>query len=255
VVAALLAVAVWSDAPQVAMILLLVAAVVLFERVDIVSARREFGHFEPLPRAELAKLRRRARREWIGLAPWRDAGTLVGALGALGLLGAALFATTDWQAALACPLVTWIASARFLRPRTLAQRVDALARAAETLRLAGCALRLVWFVSPAGASEPRLRVVPARPFQGLLRLELVADSRRAVPPISLCVVVAADSSADRALRAAWGAAQRELSQAGRRAAYFRAGRDVEAELKQLLRGLSEGCQAVVAAAATARRAA
>jgi hypothetical protein len=170
------------------------------------------------------------------------------ALGALACLLALVWAAvlgeppTAWGAALACGLIPLAASAGWARPRSLAARVLALRAAAAALRLPGIAARLLWLRLGSGACvEPRLRLIGSAPHQGLLRIEVLVDSRPASCPLNLCVVVLADSRAARVL-ASWGGAQVLAGQAGRRVAFVKPVRDLGAELEALLQRLAREAQ-------------
>jgi hypothetical protein len=115
------------------------------------------------------------------------------------------------------------------------ERVRRLLRAAAEFRLAGCALRLVWFVPQAGApTEPRLRIVTPNRHHGLLRLEVCADPRRGTSTITLSVVATEGSSVDRALSADDGGWSRQLSHGAKRVAFTRPLGDLNADLSALL---------------------
>ncbi len=166
-----------------------------------------------------------ARASWS--LPLQDAGSWLGLLGVTGCLAAAWLAAHQGQPGLrglltcACGLSPLVAAARFRLPRSLSYRVMGLVAEAQRVRLHGVALRLIWRRS-AGArhAEPRLRVVPARPHQGLLRIDVMVDSRPSASEFTLCVVVLSESSAARALAPL--ARRREPAERGGQAHRFRA---------------------------------
>ena len=215
------------------------------------------GHFEPVGALDLLNLRRQLRRERVGVGPFQDAASVLGALGVgLSVLAAYVGAggfdghVVPWCLIVACGVVPLFAASRWRLPRSLSARVGTLATAADRLRLPGVGLRLVWRRSdssvlrspaPGRASthtEPRLRVFCARPHQGLLRIDVMADSRPGACALTLCAVVLADSTAARALASQWSDAVCVHSGSGKRLAFARPTVALEQDLEQLLGVLS-----------------
>jgi hypothetical protein len=213
----------------------------------------ELGHFEPIAPAALTDLRRAYFREWLGRGPWVDLGSLLGGLGGLACLVSAWVGAggleelmagdvlpadprpVPWALALACALVPLLSSARFRLPRSLAAQVRLLRREASKLRCEGVAMRLLWFTARPGVfAQPRLRLALAQPHQGLLRMDLMVDSRPSAAPLSLCVVMLAGSSAAQALGDHWSGATRCTSASGRRLALSKTVSDLEGELERVL---------------------
>ncbi len=203
------------------------------------------GAFRPLTRAEHTRLRRARVLEALG-APWCDALSVLGALGGLGLVafalragGSAPFGREPWGVLALCALFGLLVSARALRPRSFAEQVGQLVRAARRARTVGCALSLVVYESDGPLSQPRLRLVPGARFPGLLRLDVLVDTRRSAQPLLLSALVEAESPAARWLSALFPRAQRESGEGGRRVALLQPIEDVgtacEAVLDQLSR--------------------
>ncbi|MFT3921215.1 MAG: hypothetical protein QM778_01645 [Myxococcales bacterium] len=227
------------------------------------AARSEghFGHFEAISGRALADARRGRWRERFGPGAVLDAGSVFGGL-ALGACAVAAWfgAQTSihgqraaWALVMACGVIPLLAGARVRLPRSLNERVVSLAVEAAKLELMGVGLRLIWRkTSEDRRSEPRLRVVPARPHQGLLRIDVMADSRPSNPSLVLCVVVLSDSSAARALANAWSGAANVQSGAGKRTAYVVPCADLARDLEGLLGVLAEYERRAVESLATDR---
>lgn len=232
--------------------LMFLATLVLSEHVIPGERGPDLGQFEPMGSLQLAACRRTYRRELVGLVPFIDVGSLLGATLVLGLLLAAGWAIDPeaalpvWSLALACSVVPLCTAARFALPRTLATRVRALEQAAGELRLSGVALNLLWYRPHTGGhEEPRLRVWSARPHQGLLRIDVLADTRSGAPALTLCAVVLADTTAHRALKSDWSRAHEVQNQAGKRCAFFMPVADFAVDLQTLLTALSNHEQRAV----------
>lgn len=215
---------------------------VLMEQVEPRVKQFDRGPFEPLRDDTLVAMRRRLLRERLGIGPFQDAGSLLGALGGLASLFALFVGAgglhgrvMPWALAASCGIVPLVAGARWRLPRSLAERVVRLAKAADALRLPGVGLGLVWRRDAAGLhSEPRLRVFSARPHQGLLRIDVMADSRPGTHALTLCAVVLTDSTAARALLAAWPDAVCAQSGSGKRMVFAKSAAHLEHELEELL---------------------
>lgn len=182
------------------------------------------GSFRPLIRADLRSLARARLLARLGV-PWADPHSLLGSLGALALLSApalrggfAALGRDPWGLLAVCAVLGVLASARGLRPRSLAEQVGLLLRAACSARMVGCALRLVAYESKGRLSQPRLRLEPGVRYPGLLRLEVLVDTRRSARPLILSAMVEGDSAAERWLCALWPNAHHEHAEGGRRSA-------------------------------------
>jgi hypothetical protein len=192
------------------------------------AARRRgplaLGGFRPLTRKELHAFSRARLLARLGV-PWADAHSLLGSCGALALLsvpalrgGFAGLGRDPWGLLALCAVLGVSASARGLRPRSLAEQVGLLVRAACAARMVGCALRLVAYESKGRLGQPRLRLEPGVRYPGLLRLEVLVDTRRSARPLVLSALVEGDSAAERWLCALWPTACRECGEGGRRIA-------------------------------------
>jgi hypothetical protein len=223
--------------------------------------RLALGGFRPLTRAEHARLRRARVREWLGV-PWSDLLSPLGSAGALGLVAFSLrpgsaepFGREPWGVLALSGLFGLLVSARVLRPRSFAEQVGQLLRAARRARTVGCALSLVAYESEGRLSQPRLRLVPGARFPGLLRLEVLVDTRRSAPPLLLSALVEADSPAARWLAALFPRALRESGDGGRRVALLQPIDDVGAACERVLDQLSRESQRSLFARAGAANAA
>jgi hypothetical protein len=210
--------------------------------------RLALGGFRPLTRAEHARLRRARVRERLGV-PWSDLLTPLGGAGALGLVvfalrpgGAEPFGREPWGVLALSALFGLLVSARALRPRSFAEQIGQLLRAARRARTVGCALNLVAYESDGRLSQPRLRLVPDARFPGLLRLEVLVDTRRSARPLLLSALVEADSPAARWLAELFPGALREAGEGGRRVALLQPIDDVGAACEGVLDQLSRESQ-------------
>lgn len=196
------------------------------ERVGAPRSAPGFGHFVPVDTRALASLARPLRGSAIGREIRSYRALRWGVLGAAALgvlLGAGAFGGQGhaWALALACLAVPWASASSDRHPRSTAERLQCLVQAASTLRLSGCALRLVWFVRAGQApTDPRLRITPSVPFPGVLRIEVLTHPAREHAPLVLSVVVAPGSVAEAALRERWTEAVCEPSQGGQRVAFM-----------------------------------
>lgn len=221
----------------------------LVDRVVVVSAPIPLGRFAPLSLADRKRLRREGVRALVGSGPWADAATCVGALGAMALLvGAVFLSRTDRGLALGllCALPSFVASSRLRLPRPLHEQVALLLKAAKRSLALSCAMRLLAFSTGDGAlSSPRLRVVTATRFTGLIRLDIGVDTRRGQPALVLIAMTQAGSVADQALTGQAGAFQRELSPQGHRAAHILSVQELGAALEAVLSCLAQHSQLTV----------
>jgi hypothetical protein len=223
--AALGAVALWPRWPAASASLLVLTALTFVDFYDASSEPLALGRFVPLTRGDLRRSARARIFAWLGLIPWADGGTLLGGAGLLAGVASAVrvpaaldLAGNPWGLGLAGLLVPCFAASRLRRPRSVAEQVGLLACTARSLVTVGSALRLVWYVPRSGrAQQPRLRVLSFTRYPGLLRVELSADSRRAVAPLSLMVVVEADSRVDSWLAESKLRFERTLSEGNLRA--------------------------------------
>ena len=93
---------------------------------------------------------------------------------------------------------------------------------------------LVWYVAGQVRDQPRLRLIPRARYAGLLRLEVMADSRRGAEPLVLAVLVEADSPAERWTRGLWPGCILERSPGGPRVALLLPAPDLSRAIEQLL---------------------
>jgi hypothetical protein len=234
-----LAVTVAAYAPVISLGALLAIGLLCADRIVAAGAPMGLGHFESMTSADLAEIKQALVKERVGRWPWVDAGSWSGALGLASCAGSVAWLSSQlpgavWPLGFLCASLSWVASSRWRLPRSVAERAQRLLRAASELRLAGCAVRLVWFVPQVGArTEPRLRIVTANRHHGLLRLEVMTNPARGSVPLSLSVVATESSSVDRALSAETGWA-RQVSPGGKRVAFVRPLSDVNAGLSALL---------------------
>lgn len=189
----------------------LLAAVALLMSVPLLLAVRVRGaeqvvapgHFAPIAAARLHEHARLARGE----GSLSDATTLRGALAMLTALfvmtrmpGAYDLADDPYGFALLCALPSWLLGARLRWSRAPAERLSLLARALQGCTLRGCALRALAYVGDDGSlREPRVRVLPAARYAGLLRIDVLVDSRRDRPPFVLCALVQRGSASERSI--------------------------------------------------------
>jgi hypothetical protein len=240
----------WPLSALLGSLALLGLALSFADRYDSAARPLSLGRFVPLTHVELRRAARGelARRLWG--APVTDLASLSGfSLVLLGLFGLARapgafdMAGDPWGVGAACALVCFACSSRFSRPRAVVEQLGLLARTARTLLAVGAALRLCWYVpAEGGAREPRLRLLPAARYPGLLRVELSADTRRDVTPLVLMVVVEADSPVDLWVSAFAPEAVRELSSGGRRAVHLWPVTDPTETLDALLARLASESQ-------------
>lgn len=207
------------------------------------------GRFAPLSLGDRQRLRRAQLKAWLGTAPWADGATLLGAFSALGLLTASVFVARSDRTlglGLLCALTCFAASSRLRLPRPLYAQVALLLSAAERSLALSCAMRPLAFSTGDGQlSSPRLRIVPAARFTGLLRLDVGVDRRRGQPALVLIAMTQAGSGADQALSARGDAFVRELSPQGHRAAHIQPIEELGAALEAVLSCLAEHSQLTV----------
>ena len=184
------------------------------------------GHFEPLGTSQLQELAQKRARERSGLARFDPAS----GLGLIVVAGCAAFwmlapvsswTGEPWNVALLCTLLTWVATSRLWHPRSLPEQVHLLVRAARSTRAMGCALGLLGYVANGKVGQPRLRVLPGARYAGLLRIELLIDTRRSAPALVLSVLVEVDSPAARWTCRLWPDASCERSAGGARMAFLK----------------------------------
>jgi hypothetical protein len=206
------------------------------------------GSFRPLTRVELRAATRARFRALVGV-PWADVSTLLGAAGALSLIGAAgwwrgfeRFGREPWSLLALSALFGFMAGARSLRARSFAEQVTWLLSAARRARAVGCAFSLVAYASKARLTQPRLRIVPSVRYPGLLRLELLVDTRRSARVLVLSALVEADSASERWLSALLPDAQREGGEGGRRVALLCPVEDAGKAAERVLEHLSRESQ-------------
>jgi hypothetical protein len=209
------------------------------------------GSFRVLTRAELRAATRARWRALLGV-PWADITTVLGAAGALSLIvvagafgGFARFGREPWSLLALSALFGFIASARSLRARSFAEQVTWLLWAARRARAVGCAFSLVVYASKGRLAQPRLRVVPSVRYPGLLRLELLVDTRRSARVLVLSALVEADSAAERWLSALLPDAQREGGEGGRRVALLCPVDDAGKAAERVLEHLSRESQRIL----------
>jgi hypothetical protein len=197
------------------------------------------GGFQPLQRADLRKLGWGRLREHLGV-PFVDITTLLGLGSALALVvalvldGRAFLVADPWGLPVLSSLLGWVLCSRTRLPRSLAEQLAILTLAARKTRTVGCALGLVWYVAGEARDQPRLRLLPRGRYAGLLRLEVLVDSRRSAGPLLLSVLVEADSPAERWTRGLWPAAIQERSPGGPRLALLIPVQDLSAAIEHLL---------------------
>jgi hypothetical protein len=201
------------------------------------------GRFAPPCRRELQRLAQLRTRERSGLGPVDPASALGLSLLLVSLAGLAggeaPFAAADpWGLGLLCALLAFVASSRLWQPRSLAEQLELLLRAARRSRLQGCALSLLWYAAGAARGQPRLRVLPRARYAGLLRVELLVDTRRDAPALLLSVLVESGSPAARWVRALWPDALCEQSAAGARRAFLKPVAELSEALESLLEHLT-----------------
>ncbi len=250
----LLAVAVSSRSLAAALSALLVATLLFVDRVQASGARPGARPFEALGSSGRARQRRALRNERLGLWNLVDADSMLGAcliavcLAALYLGAGGLHAEGEpWQLAAACGVVPALASARFRFPHSFAVRVERLLRAVRGLELNGVSFALVWRRGGDGSPhEVRLRVFSARPHRGLLRIDVLPDSRPECAGLTLCAVVLAESSAARALQENWPEAVSLKSGSEKRLAFVKSTQDLARDLERLLAALASHEQRTLA---------
>lgn len=197
------------------------------------------GGFQPLARGGQAASRWARLRELLGV-PAADLTTLAGFVSALALVvllvsRADAFAPTNpWGLLVLTSLLGMAVSTRLRLPRSLAEQVTLLEHAARSTRTVSCALSLVWYVAGALRDQPRMRIIPRARYAGLLRLEVLVDSRRGSTPLVLSVLIETDSPCERWTRALWPAAIRERSAGGPRMALLLPVPDLSRAVEQLL---------------------
>jgi len=226
------------------------------DRVHVWCGPSPLGRFAPLDAKAQRTLRRRLWRERLGMAPWADAATLSGLLGLVAWLAAAFYLAEPQTAfAWLCALPLWAASSRLRLPRSTTEQVALLLSAAERALALSCGMRLVAFVvGEHGRTQPRLRIVPATRFSGLLRIDVAVDTRRTENALVLIAVAQAHSLSDRALGALFGHESRELSPRGHRVAYVQPIEELGHDLERVLSALAAHGQRAVESADTQRAA-
>jgi len=218
------------------------------------------GSFQPLLKSDLRRLGWARVRQHLGV-PGTDLSTLAGLASALAMAGALVwrddaFAPTDpWALLVLTSLLSWLLASRVRLPRSLAEQVALLQKAARETRTVSCALRLVWYVAGPVRDQPRLRLSPSGRYAGLLRLELMLDSRRGTEPLLLSVLVEADSPAERWTRSLYPHALCERSPGAPRLALLVPVQDLSAALEQLLGHFTRESQRAFAEPAKAVQAA
>jgi hypothetical protein len=218
------------------------------------------GRFAPPCSRELQRLAQLRARERSGLEPLDPASALglsllLACLVALAW-GEAPFAPSDpWGLGLLCASLAFVASSRLWQPRSLAEQVELLLRAARGTRLQGCALSLLWYTAGAARGQPRLRMLPRVRYAGLLRLELLVDTRREAPALLLSVLVESGSPAARWVRALWPDALCEQSTAGARRAFMKPVDELSEVLESLFEHLARESQRALEGRAKPERAA
>lgn len=226
------------------------------DRVQVLCGPSPLGRFAPLDAKAQRSLRRGLWRERLGMAPWADAATLSGSLGLLAWLTAAFYVTQPQTTfASLCALPLWAASSRLRLPRSTTEQIALLLSAAERALALSCGMRLVAFVvGEQGCTQPRLRIVPATRFSGLLRIDVAVDTRRTENGLVLIAVAQAHSLSDRALGALFGHEGRELSPRGHRVAYVQPIEELGGDLERALSALAAHGQRAVESADTQRAA-
>jgi hypothetical protein len=218
------------------------------------------GRFAPPCGGELQRLAQMRARERSGLEPVDPASALGLSLLLACLVGLAWgeapFAPADpWGLGLLCAALAFVASSRLWQPRSLAEQMELLLRAARRTRVQGCALSLLWYRAGAVRAQPRLRVLPRARYAGLLRVELLVDTRRDAPALLLNVLVESGSPAARWVRTLWPDAQCEESAAGARRAFLKPVAELSAVLESLFEHLTRESQRALEGQATRERAA
>ena len=195
-----LAIAVVGQTLAGAVALLLAVPLLLSAR----SARRGVrvrGQLVPLTPDELAELAG-ARA---GGASLLDATSLRGACMLFAFIALAVAAPDAFEladdpygVALACAIPCWFSGARLGLMRGYGERGALLLHALAESALQGCALRLLARLDEHGTrSEPRVRIDHPGRYPGLVRVEVLVDSRRERPPFVLCATVGKGSLAER----------------------------------------------------------
>lgn len=227
--------------------LLVLVPLVLAPRVRAPAAALVGGRFVPVEPMRRVRAERRAQQRWLRDLRVFDGTTALGATVLLGLLvlvlalpGALDVASDPYGLSLACVAPCFFVGARLRFPRDLDERLALLARAARRCNVAGCGLRLLGYVDADGVlRDPRLRVLPATTPPGLLRIEVLADTRRDVPPLVVAVTVEPGSPSARALASTWPAARIEQDAARRRTCLLLATDALDLVLERLLDRLAE----------------
>jgi hypothetical protein len=238
---ALLAALLWPFSPLFGSLCLLALALSFADRYLPSQRALSLGRFVPLTRKDIARARRLSLLRVLGGVPCTDLASGAGFGGFVLVLGALLrapgafdAARDPWGLGVLCGAVCLCTSSRLLRPRAVVEHVMVLAKAARSLVAVGAALRLCWYVPADGTPcEPRLRVLPAVRYPGLLRVELAAHTRRDTRPLMLLVVVEAHSQVDAWLARFTPQATRELSAGARRAVHIMPAQDPTEELESL----------------------
>ncbi len=240
--------AVWgaSHSSPVMVVALLALASCFVDRVELVAPSSPFGRFTALGTAPQGKARASLRRERLGSMPVADIATVLGFVGASSLLIVAVYRVpTDLTVSLGlmCALPLWVASSRLRLPRSTDEQLALLMRAAKHALALSCGMRLVGFVVGDGeVCSPRIRIVTATRFSGLLRIDVAVDTRRSAPALVLVAVTQTGSLADRALTETLGTKGRELSPRGNRAAYIEPIDELGATLERVLTTLAASGQ-------------
>ena len=246
----LLALALWSHASLLGALSLLGLALTFADRYRASQRAVSLGRFVPLTHRELRQAARVSFLRVLGGVPCTDLASGAGLGGAAVVLTALLrvpgafdVARDPWGLGVLCGLACLATSSRLVRPRAVVEQVRVLARAARALVAVGAALRLCWYVPTEGnPSEPRLRVLPAVRYPGLLRVDFAAHTGRNALPLLLLVVVESDSPVDAWLTRWAPEATRELSAGGRRAVHMLPAEDPTELLESFLAMLASETQ-------------
>lgn len=251
---------VWSRSVVLAMLCALVLHGLSCERVGQPQGPLPLGSFAPLGARDRAASLRSLWLARVGL-PWRDVGSLLGALTMLALIVGAFLDQRAFDTAgdawgyIALPTaLSWLTSARIRLPRSVAEQVALLVREARRTRTVSCALSLVWYVAGQRREQPRLRLTPSARYPGLLRLELLVDSRRGASPLVLNVLTTSDSPAERWTRALWPSAYVERSSGSARTALMLPVHDLSPVLEELLEHFTRQSERVLGESSASRAA-
>jgi hypothetical protein len=248
----LLAIAGYRASPALSIAGFLGLALSWTERVLPAHEPVRLSHARAVSRADRALVRRAQLWASLGVRPFGDVISVLGAVSASGLFAVLWWHPESaslrdpWALCLACLFIPLSACSRLRLSRSFGERLVRLSRACRDARLSGCAFRLVTYVdAEERLVEPRLRVVPAARYSGLLRIDVCCDSRRGIDALSLVVVVVPGSAVDGFLEVHLGRARRTLSLRGRRAAYVQRIDGLDRALDELLGVLARETQALL----------